>query len=389
MNLAGITNEGEFYSQHYLGEKLSDDLSGVLDAWGERETQSREAAKAQGGREPDWRTPHAVLASISREALRQLEALRRPQSPRERLIAGRALLQQLLRNFDLPYEPVRQPLTEDGDLELPLLGELRNAQGEPLLWVLEAQALEDVDDLDADPLSLKVHAQQLLSLSATPVPRALQGADAPDWQKLLSTIVFTQARPPRWVLLVSPWQWVLLDRTKFAQHRLLRFDWVELFSRRETETLKGASVLLHRDSLLNAQGLSLLDTLDENAHKHAYGVSEDLKYALRESIELLGNEAARQLVEQAREDQKGIFTGARALDPGDLSLECLRYMYRLLFLFYIEARPELGYAPVDSDVYLRGYSLESLRDLELVPLTTQAERDGHYLHHSMSAPIQI
>ena len=389
MNWAGITNEGEFYSQHYLGEKLSDDLSGVLEAWAERETQAREAAKAQGGREPDWRTPHAVLASISREALRQLEALRRPQLPRERLIAGRALLQQLLRNFDLPYEPVRQPLTEDGDLELPLLGELRNAQGEPLLWVLEAQALEDVDDLDSDPLSLKVHPQQFLSLSATPVPRALQGADAPDWQKLLSTVVFTQARPPRWVLLVSPWQWVLLDRTKFAQHRLLRFDWVELFSRRETETLKGASVLLHRDSLLNAQGLSLLDTLDENAHKHAYGVSEDLKYALRESIELLGNEAARQLVEQAREDQKGIFTGARALDPGDLSLECLRYMYRLLFLFYIEARPELGYAPVDSEVYLRGYSLESLRDLELVPLTTQAERDGHYLHDSIQMVFRL
>ena len=148
-------------------------------------------------------------------------------------------------------------------------------------------------------------------------------------------------------------------------------------------------MLLHRDSLLNAQGLSLLDTLDENAHKHAYGVSEDLKYALRESIELLGNEAARQLVEQAREDQKGIFTGARALDPGDLSLECLRYMYRLLFLFYIEARPELGYAPVDSDVYLRGYSLESLRDLELVPLTTQAERDGHYLHHSIQMVFRL
>ena len=389
MNWAGITNENEFYSQHYLGEKLSNDLSGVLDAWAEREGQAREAAKAQGAREPEWRAPHAVLASISRETLRQLEALRRSQPPRDRLIAGRALLQQLLRNFDLPYEPVRQPLTEDGDLELPLLGELRNTQGEPLLWVLEAQALEDVDDLDADPLSLKVHPQQLLSLSAIPVPRALQAAEAPDWQKLLSTTVFTQARPPRWVLLVSPWQWVLLDRTKFAQHRLLRFDWVELFSRRETETLKGTSVLLHRDSLLNAQGLSLLDTLDENAHKHAYGVSEDLKYALRECIERLGNEAARQLVEQAREDQKGIFTGARALDPGELSLECLRYMYRLLFLFYIESRPELGYAPVDSEVYLRGYSLESLRDLELVPLTTPVERDGRYLHDSIQMLFRL
>ncbi|WP_236994124.1 hypothetical protein [Candidatus Methylomicrobium oryzae] len=164
---------------------------------------------------------------------------------------------------------------------------------------------------------------------------------------------------------------------------MLRFDWKELFSRREIDTLKAVSVLLHKESLLDAQGQSLLDTLDENAHKHAYGVSEDLKYALRECIELLGNEAAQQLIEQARIDKKGIFTGKGALDPAELSLQCLRYMYRLLFLFYIEARPDLGYAPTDSDVYLKGYSLEALRDLELMPLTSEAERNGHYLHHSI------
>ena len=45
-------------------------------------------------------------------------------------------------------------------------------------------------------------------------------------------------------------------------------------------------------------------------------------------------------------------------------------MYRLLFLFYIEARPELGYAPLKSEAYRKGYSLEHLRDLELVRLTS-------------------
>ncbi|TAK52677.1 MAG: class I SAM-dependent DNA methyltransferase [Betaproteobacteria bacterium] len=389
MNWTGITNENQFYSQHYLAEIFSGDVRGVLDAWAERETQAREAARLQGHRDPAWRSPASALGAMAREALQQLETLRRPHAPNERLAIGRALLGQCLQVFDLTCEPQRQPLSEQGDLELPLLAELRNAQGEPLLWVLEAQALGEGEDLDADPLSLKVHPQQLQSLGTTPVSRALQAADAPDWQKLLSTAVFTQARPPRWVLLVSPWQWLLLDRAKFAQHRLLRFDWVELFSRRETETLKAVSVLLHRDSLLDAQGLSLLDTLDENAHKHAYGVSEDLKYALRECIELLGNDAAHQLVVQAREDQRGIYTGARALDPAELSLECLRYMYRLLFLFYIEARPELGYAPVDSEVYLKGYSLESLRDLELVPLTTETERQGRYLHDSVQMLFRL
>lgn len=383
MNWIGISNENEFYSQHYLSEIFSGDVRGVLEAWAEQETQARETARANNQKEPDYRAPYTQLNSIWREVLNQLDSLQRPQPSSERVAKGRAVIRQLLQIFDLPYQPTRQPLSGNDEWELPLLGELRTPQDEPLLWALEAQGLDDGDEFDADPLSIRLHAAQLTSLSNVPVAKSLTTTDAPDWQKLLSSTVFTQARPPRWVLLVSPYQWLLLDRAKFAQHRLLRFDWKELFSRRETDTLKAVSVLLHKQSLLDAQGQSLLDTLDENAHKHAYGVSEDLKYALRECIELLGNEAAQQLIEQARADKKGIFTGKDALDPGELSLQCLRYMYRLLFLFYIEARPDLGYAPVDSDVYLKGYSLEALRDLELMPLTSETERNGHYLHHSI------
>ena len=389
MNWIGISNENEFYSQHYLSEIFSGDVRGVLEVWAEQEAQARETARANNQKEPEYRAPYTRLNSIWRETLNQLDGLQRPQPPSERVAKGRAVIRQLLQVFDLPYQPSRQPLSGNDDWELPLLGELRTPQDEPLLWVLEAQSLDEGDEFDADPLSLRLHAAQLTSLSHVPVAKTVTAADAPDWQKLLSSAVFTQARPPRWVLLVSPYQWLLLDRAKFAQHRLLRFDWKELFSRRETDTLKAVSVLLHKQSLLDAQGQSLLDTLDENAHKHAYGVSEDLKYALRECIELLGNEAAQQLIEQARADKKGIFTGKDALDPGELSLQCLRYMYRLLFLFYIEARPDLGYAPVDSDVYLKGYSLEALRDLELMPLTSEAERNGHYLHHSIQMLFRL
>jgi hypothetical protein len=54
-------------------------------------------------------------------------------------------------------------------------------------------------------------------------------------------------------------------------------------------------------------------------------------------------------------------------------------VYRLLFMFYIEARPELGYVPIaKSEVYLKGYSLESLRELEMQPLNTPHARDGFY-----------
>ena len=122
----------------------------------------------------------------------------------------------------------------------------------------------------------------------------------------------------------------------------------------------------------------MLESLDENAHKHAFGVSEDLKHALREAIELLGNEAAQQLRQLAADQRKGFFSGKDQLDPGDLSLECLRMVYRLLFMFYIEARPELGYVPSSqSEVQLMGHRLASMRVPEMKKLVTPAFRDAH------------
>src|SRR5690606_10853002 len=64
--------------------------------------------------------------------------------------------------------------------------------------------------------------------------------------------------------------------------------------------------------------------------------------------------------------------------------ECITYLYRLLFLFYVEARgAELGVVPMQSDAFRLGYSLESLRDLELVPLTTDEARNGSFINDSL------
>ena len=199
------------------------------------------------------------------------------------------------------------------------------------------------------------------------------------WNDVVTRRIFAQDRPPRWLLVLSYNQVLLIERGKWTHNRLLRFDLDEILGRRDEATLKATAALLYRDCLLPADGRSLLDTLDENSHKHAFGVSEDLKYALRESIELIANEAIRYL-------RKVLKDRIYALDDalaGELGLECLRYMYRLLFLFYIEARPDLGYAPIDSEAYRKGYSLEHLRDLEMVRLTTDESLNGYYLHDSI------
>ncbi len=200
------------------------------------------------------------------------------------------------------------------------------------------------------------------------------------WNDVITRRVFGQDHPPRWLLVLSFSRVLLIERGKWTHNRLLRFDLDEILGRREDATLKAAAALLHRDCLLPPDGQSLLDSLDENSHKHAFAVSEDLKYALRESIELIGNEAIRYLREVLRDKLYDRTDDALA---GQLGRECLRYMYRLLFLFYIEARPDLGYAPLDSETHRKGYSLEHLRDLELVRLTSEESLDGYYLHHAV------
>ena len=215
------------------------------------------------------------------------------------------------------------------------------------------------------------------------VDRWREQADAESgrtWDEVVTRRVFGQDHPPRWLLVLSFSRVLLVERGKWTHNRLLRFDLDEILGRREDATLKAAAALLHRDCLLPPNGQSLLDSLDENSHKHAFAVSEDLKYALRESIELIGNEAIRYLREILKDKVYDRTDDALA---GQLGLECLRYMYRLLFLFYIEARPDLGYAPMDSETYLKGYSLEHLRDLELVRLTSEESLDGYYLHHAV------
>ncbi len=387
MNLTGISNENEFYSQHYMAEIFAgdSDVKALLENWQQQETSAREQAVTEQDKRNAWRTPWNRLQHSARDTLLLFDEYSRNHKPHEQLELGRDLLSQTLAILNLPYAP-RAHYIEHTQSYLPLLGELKNSQGEPLLWILEAQPLGNQYDADSDPLALPLHSAQLESLPQyhADTSKSARNGNPDNWQKLLSSTVFSQTLPPRWVILASPHQWLLIDRSKYAQNRLIRFNWQELLSRRETETLKAVSVLLHKESLLDAKGQTLLDTLDENAHKHAYGVSEDLKYALRECIELLGNEATQQLIALASQQNRGIWSGKNQLDPDELSRQCLRYMYRLLFLFYIEARPELGYAPTSNDVYLKGYSLEHLRELELMPLTSEQERQGRYFNDSLN-----
>lgn len=384
MALVGISNENDFYSHHYLSEIFVGDIRGVLEGWQQKENEAREQERTErekgGNPSKGYRTPFEALRSYSGEYFRQLNQHKAAKSEIKRLSDQRSRWSPVL--HALGYELKPTSVLIDG-AELPVLSAYQDTQGQPLLWIVEAH---DLSGDDADPLSLPLLASQLATVNEESQKSLKQNAHGEllTWQDLVSKKVFSAQEPPRWVLLLGNRQCLLLDRTKWAQNRLLRFDIEEILSRKEADTLKATAALLHKDSICPEQGQNLLDNLDESSHKHAFAVSEDLKYALRESIELLGDEAAKQLIE------KGFtYEGKSNIDPNQLSLECLRYMYRMLFLFYIEARPELQYAPTDSETYLKGYSLEALRELEMVVLTTEESRNGRYIHDSLQMLFRL
>jgi hypothetical protein len=371
LDLTGITNHNEYYSQHYLLALFEGDLKDVLTRW--------EQAASDHPDSEAHRPPPAKLRSLASPYFRLHNRLNRLREADARLAEQTRWLADWL--FALGYTPQSTWRTlTPGGLRIPVLASVNKPSGAPLLWVLPA--LAPADEPDQDPLTLTVEDAQYTGDPAKNDPHeSLLHPDAKTpWETVITRHIFTLDEPPRWVLLVSFGHICLLDRTKWPERRYLSFNLQEILNRKEEGTLRATAALLHRESICPAEGFALLDSLDENSHRHAFSVSEDLKDAVRECVELLANEAVY-FMREVRKD--AVFSSPDQKLERELTRGCLRYLYRLIFILYLEARPALGYLPIKSEEYLKGYSLESLRDLEMSALDTDVERNGLFFDRSI------
>ena len=372
LDLTGINNENEFYSHHYLSAIFEGDLNETFTQWTSMEEAYRESLKSQSQKSDAFspsRAPWIRIRSLGQAFFQLHNQLEKEKDVTLRLQKQNQFFANLLTALGFQWQPTLINL--DGAGDLPILAQVSQGAN-PALWVIGAvnlsMRLEDKEDV----LSLTLQPEQWPSEHEKPTAWLKLSLE-----ELINKVIFGLDHAPRWLILLNDTKVILVDRSKWHEKRLLSFDLAEIFGRKEDSTYKAMTALLFKSHLTPDQGLCLMDNLDENAHKHAFAVSEDLKYALRECVELLGNEAIRFYREERREK---IYTIDRA---DTLSLECLRYMYRLLFLFYIEARPELGYVPIDANNYLKGYSLESLRNLEMMPLHSAEAQQGTYISESI------
>ena len=373
MDLTGILNQNEYYTNHYFSSVFEDNARETIRQW--------QDTAAQCGEKTPWAKLNAIASRYF--TLRDRANRLRSDIMLEPVVSELAF--DVLTALGYPISAHSSKMIEvEPGVFVPVALELNKANGAPALWVIlcrNGSDEESIMDSVRFMTSWQGYDDEETGYSAEKTAEELTHMTN---EELLSKVLFGMDEPPRWVLFVGLHQIALIDRNKWNEKRFLVFQLDDIFGRKEPTTLQAMSVLLHKDSLCPTEGSSLLDTLDNESHKHASGVSKDLKYALRECIELLGNEVVYDMKER---QHVGVFGKALA---DDLTIQCLRYMYRILFMLFIEAKPELGYAPMKAETYALGYSFESLREIaDNARADMDIERDGFYLKESMDLLFKL
>lgn len=188
---------------------------------------------------------------------------------------------------------------------------------------------------------------------------------------------------PHYILMLAGNRVYLLEEKQFKRGSYLVFDLEELFAEVSIPANRDYYALFYllcgRQSLASEGQSTLMDRLEEESTKNAFSVTKDLKEGVIHAVEGLANESIYYIHEVRNE----------AIDETDDAFEqnvkddCITIVYRLLFIFYAEARPELGILPTDNEVYLNGYSLDKLRDLESVEMQKPATQNGYFIHDSL------
>lgn len=198
--------------------------------------------------------------------------------------------------------------------------------------------------------------------------------------RLLSQL-FVAADGPQFALVLAGGRALITQRERWPEGRYLAVD-LQLVGER-ADTKRGSEIdraltCLDAESLApDAEGAIWWSTVIEESIKHTVGVSEDLREGVRLSIEIIANEVV------TRRNALGL----EPLPPEQaqpLARDALRFLYRILFLLYAEASPELAVLPVGEPAYERGYSIDRLRELTLTELVSPRARGGTHLYESLA-----
>ncbi|WP_104054961.1 MULTISPECIES: DNA methyltransferase [unclassified Arthrobacter] len=202
--------------------------------------------------------------------------------------------------------------------------------------------------------------------------------------KLVSEMYLAD-RAPRFVVIMAGRWMVLTEPERWAEGRYLAADALLVADRNDTkkygETDRFLSIF-GRDSLMPApDGSMWWDTVLESSVKHTVGVSQDLREGIRRSIEIIANDVLQRRAARGFPEDD--------VDGQVLAKQSLRFLYRILFLLYAEASPEMGVLPVGAGEYSEGYGLDRLRELTLVNMQSRETQRGTHIYDSLELLFRL
>lgn len=383
---SGIRNENEFYFAHYLTSLMDDELKEVCQT---DEMKSAFEKVSKLGLEY-----HAVAAA--RDLMNRHRSAAYAEDRKaylEKLHVFVAKLAGCLGYAGVFTSPGIR-LFQGVNLTIPVSGIMTDKDGGVAAMLIESYHDYGSSQRYKDDGILEnfLSADQL-AVDGIPEPSHRELSDRvrgdrsknqmPTWENLLSNEIFAAPNAPRFVVVFGEDSILLADKTKWAERRTLIFDLDEIYDRGERATFRAMVCLLAKSSLAPNGATPLPDKLDENSHKNAFGVSKSLRYAMREAIELLGNAILETNPDARRKTAEGT---ANNFSAKELSKECILVMYRFLFVLFLESRKDLGYFETvkgGDDIFWSAYGFDHLRDLETIPLLTDADRSGLYFDRTI------
>lgn len=258
------------------------------------------------------------------------------------------------------------PIGENGaQQDVPVRIVCNRTDGSPQLYVMDIPTLVSAsDDTDAETGFAELGLDRLV------------------------THIFSlpEQEHPRYILMSSGNMVFFMDADKWERGAYLRFDIERLLVETTQSAMRNYFALFYllvsREALAAIGDTPLMQQLEEESYKNAYAVTQDLKRGVVAAVEALANEAIwyiKHTPDNKFHDQDETDDNFETMMRDD----CLVFIYRLLFIFYAESRPDLDILPINDQTYQRGYSLEMLRDLEQVNLITAEELNGYFFDHSI------
>jgi hypothetical protein len=382
-----FSNRGEYFAAHYFAEQLGTDLKkGLFATWALREGDEHDPRK----------TPRELLRSLrgaylsedvrgyfAETAERDAGDEVRPNTHnnpewRKRLAEWHHTVLQALGFEATPTEVTVHRAGRDHSLTVAYHGHGIIALG--CGWAADNDAALNATGPGRLLHPLRVSASEMYET----------GPALASW--LFQSELGEAGGPrPRFVLLLCGGVLVLADRQSWNEGRYLAVNLdaaLERNDRSQQGELATIAALFSLDMLRPGENdqSRTIDALLKSSSANAAGVSGELRHGLQRSVEIIANEVLARMAEPENNVTPADIESPKIPFARELTRESLRYLYRILFLLYAEARPELGILPSDDGSYEAGYSMARLRELveRDEELVEEEARNGFHLHESLN-----